>query len=431
MTICYYVIGRKYILQNPSPERPITGANRRLAFRLIQNTFGGLLIFSKTRSLRSIHMKKINVGLIGFGYIGKIHTIAYRDIALALGQPKAVPHLAALLRSRLDTESEAMQGAGFMLTTTDPDEFYAQALDMVDICTPNFLHLEQCQRAFQAGAAVYCEKPLAKDLEEALKLVEMAAQAQAITQVAFVMRYIPAIRQMKALIEAGEIGEVFSFRGHMYHGSYLDPNRPMSWRLRMSESGGGAFMDLGAHLVDLTHYLLGEVASVRADMRTFIGQRPIAKGSDKTETVDVDDWTTCVLELKRGAVGTIEATRMAAGAHEDSVFQVFGSKGALHYAESNPNSVRLYSLKRGDWITGPGDIPAIPGERPVDQLWPSGKYSQGSFTNAHLAAEYDFLLNVAENRPSQVDFRAGAAAQAVVEAATISARRGGELYKLE
>jgi predicted dehydrogenase len=376
-------------------------------------------------------MKKINVGLIGFGYIGKIHSIAYRGIALALSQPTVVPNLAALLRSRLDTEVEAMQSSGFEFCTANPDEFFAQPLDMVDICTPNFLHLELCQSAFQAGMAVYCEKPLANNLDEAIRLVEMAEQAHALTQVAFVMRYIPAIRQMKALIQAGEIGEVFSFRGHMFHGSYLDPNRPMSWRLRKAESGGGAFMDLGAHLVDLTHYLLGEVASVRASMRTFIGQRPSTKASDHKETVDVDDWTTCTLELKRGAVGTIEATRMAAGAHEDSGFQVFGSKGALHYAESNPNSVRMFSLKRGEWITGPADVPLLPEERPSNQLWPSGKFSQGSFTNAHLAAEYDFLLNVAENKSSQVDFRAGAAAQAVVEAATISAGRGGELYKLE
>ncbi len=152
-------------------------------------------------------MKKINVGLIGFGYIGKIHTIAYRDIALALSQPMAVPNLAALLRTRLDTEIEAMQSSGFGLFTTDPDEFYDQPLDMVDICTPNFLHLEQCQRAFQSSLAVYCEKPLANNLDEAHKLVEMAEQAHAITQVAFVMRYIPAIRQMKALIQAGEIGD--------------------------------------------------------------------------------------------------------------------------------------------------------------------------------------------------------------------------------
>jgi len=376
-------------------------------------------------------MKKINLGLIGFGYIGKVHTIAYRAIPLCIPQPAVTTNLAALLRSRLDTEVEAMHGAGFKRVTTSPDEFFAQPLDIVDICTPNDLHLEQCQHALQAGMAVYCEKPLTRTLEEARILAEQAEKSGAITQVAFVMRYLPAIRQMKALIEAGEIGRVLNFRAHMFHGSYLDPNRPMSWRLRRSESGGGAFMDLGAHLVDMTHYLLGSVASVRATMRTLIDERMTTKSGDRKEKVDVDDWMLVTLELSRGAVGVIEVTRMAAGASQASGFEVYGSQGALVYSETNPESVRYYNLKRGEWVNGPTRLAPLPGERPIEQIWPSGKYSQGFMTNAHLAAEYDLLLNVAENKPSQVDFKAAANTQAVVEAAYLSAERGGEVYRLE
>jgi predicted dehydrogenase len=376
-------------------------------------------------------MKKLNLGLIGFGYIGKIHTLAYRAIPLCHPQPAVMANLKALLRSRLDTDVEAMQEASFEMATSSPDEFFAQPLDIVDICTPNELHLEQCQRAFQAGMAVYCEKPLASTLKEARILAEGARKSGVITQVAFVMRYLPAIRQMKALIEAGELGQVFQFRAHMFHGSYLDPDRPMSWRLRRSQSGGGAFMDLGAHLVDMTHYLLGSVASVRATMRTLIGERYTSKGSERKEKVDVDDWMVATLELSSGAVGVIEVTRMAAGASQASGFEVYGSQGALIYTESNPDSVRYYNLKRGEWVNGPAKVPLVVGERPIEQLWPSGKYSQGFMTNAHLAAEYDLLLNVAEKRPSQIDFKAAADAQAVIEAAYLSAERGGEVYILE
>jgi predicted dehydrogenase len=105
-------------------------------------------------------MKTINVGLIGFGFIGKVHTIAYRSMPLCLSQPSVTANLMALLRSRLDTEREAMQAAGFGRCTTAPDEFYARPLQLVDICTRNNLHLEQCRRAIEAGMAVYCEKPL-------------------------------------------------------------------------------------------------------------------------------------------------------------------------------------------------------------------------------------------------------------------------------
>ena len=190
-------------------------------------------------------------------------------------------------------------------------------------------------------------------------------------------------------------------------------------------------MDLGAHLVDLTHYLLGRVASVRADMRTFIGERFTTKRGDRKEAVDVDDWALVKLELSNGAVGVIEVTRMAAGASQASGFEVYGSQGALIYAEANPESVRYFNLKRGEWINGPAHVPPAAGERPIEQLWPNAKYSQGSMVNSHMAAQYDLLLNVAENKPSQADFKAGAAAQAVVEAAYISAERGGSLYRLE
>jgi predicted dehydrogenase len=371
-------------------------------------------------------MKTIQIGLIGFGYIGKIHTLAYRAIPQCIRQPAVTPRLAALLRSRLDTDQAAMNEAGYQRCTTSPDEFFAQPLGLVDICTPNHLHLEQCRRALEARLPVYCEKPLAMSFEEARQLAEMAEKAGLITQVAFVLRYLPAIRQMKALLEAGEIGEPLHFRGHMFHGSYLDPDRPMSWRLRHSESGGGAFMDLGAHLVDLVHYLLGEVKAVRAQMRTFITERYDGKDPARRETVDVDDWTLCTLELARGAVGVIEVTRMAAGASAESGFEIYGDKGALVYRESHPDAIRYYSLRTGQWIDGPGVLPTPPGERPIDQTWPAAKYSQGTMTNLHMAAEYDLLLNLVENKPGSSDFRSAAKVQQVIEAAYCSAKRAGE-----
>jgi predicted dehydrogenase len=205
----------------------------------------------------------------------------------------------------------------------------------------------------------------------------------------------------------------------------------MSWRLRKSESGGGAFMDLGAHLVDLTCYILGNVNGVSARMRTLIAQRYSANGSNQLETVDVDDWALCTLELKNGATGVIEVTRMAAGASEESGFEIYGSKGALLYRESKPNAVYYFSLRKGEWVSGPKGIPPVVGERSVETLWPTSKYSQGMLTNAHLAAQYDLIRNIAENKPSLNDFHSASRVQRIIDAAYISAGRGGENYKLE
>jgi predicted dehydrogenase len=166
-------------------------------------------------------------------------------------------------------------------------------------------------------------------------------------------------------------------------------------------------------------------------MRTFIGERFASKKGDRKETVDVDDWALANLELSSGAVGVLEVTRMAAGANQASGFEVYGSQGALIYDESSPEFLRYFNLKRGEWVNGPAKVPPVAGERPIEQLWPNSKYSQGMMVNSHMAAQYDLLLNVAENKPSQADFKSAAAAQAVVEAAYISAERGGSLYRLE
>lgn len=373
--------------------------------------------------------KTFKVGLIGLGYIGQVHANAYQIIPLCFKKPAVTAHLAGVLRSKLNTEEALMDSLGFEVRTTDPEAFYAQRYDVVDICSPNFLHLEQARAAFEHGAHVYCEKPLALNLAEAREMAALADAAGVRTQVAFVLRFLPAIRQMKALVEAGEIGEVFHFRGQLLHGSYVNPARPMSWRLRNAQSGGGAFADLGAHLIDMARYMLGDVESVRAEMRTFIDKRAAPGGAKTFETVDVDDWALCTLQMAAGATGVIEAARMASGAPRVTSLALYGSKGSLVYEDSDPNHVRFFKVKTGRWSQGALDI-TPEGERPIAAIWPSGKYTQGVMTDVHLAAIYDFLWNIAEDKPSGVDIHAGLAVQEVLEASYRSAAQDGARIKL-
>jgi len=370
-------------------------------------------------------MKEIRVGLVGFGMIGKMHTLAYRSLVLSAKEPRVTPRLVALLRSQLSTGGTQATSSGFELVTTDPVQFYAQRPDAVDICTPNDLHFNQVKEALSAGAAVYCEKPLGLNYPESIALAELAQQSKAITQVAYTMRYSPGIRQMKKLLEDGLIGKVLHFRGFTYHASYLDQARPMSWRLRFDRSGGGAFQDLGIHLADLVLYLLGNVGRLHAEMRTFITQRPAAPGRLSMETVDVDDWMQCLVELSGGGTGTLEVSRQAAGSGETTRLEVYGSKGALIYSNEKPETASFYDVSQKEWHTSElvSGVPA--GERPIAETWPDKKFSQGDMLNRHLAEIHDFLLNVVEGRPSHVDFRAAARAQEIVEAAYHSARQGG------
>lgn len=375
-------------------------------------------------------MKTLRVGLIGLGYIGKIHAAAYRAIPLCFDAPPVVGEIGAVLRSRLDTEQALMARGGLGLVTQDMEAFFRQSLDLVDICTPNFLHCEQAKEALRRGLPVYCEKPLATDLGAARAMTEQARSAGVPTQVAFVLRYLPAVRQMKAMLEGGAIGEVLNCRAQMFHSGYLDPERPMSWRLRQRESGGGVLADLGAHLIDLVLYLLGEVASVRALTRTYIVERPTGRGSDRRERVDVDDWSHCVLELKTGPVCVLEVTRMAAGAAEATTFEVYGRGGSLLVRMNDPEAVHHFDLRSGRWSRGEIDAKPLVGGRPITGLWPSSKYSHGMMLNAHTAAAYDFLQCVAAGEPPTADFAAGLATQEVLEAAYRSAAEGGRAVDL-
>ena len=282
-------------------------------------------------------MKEVKIGLIGLGFIGRLHAQAYRTIPYVFSAPAVFPHLAAVLRTRTGGSSELIYSLGDPLVTTDPDEFFAALAGsqpaIVDICTPNHTHLPYARDALRRGLPVYCEKPLARSLAEAQEMTEADGAAHVPTHVAFMLRYLPAVRQVKALVEGGALGRLFHFRAFMFHGSYLDPERPTAWRLAREYSGGGSLADLGSHLIDLLRYFLGEVAWVRAETRTFIKDRPAGAGSGESQArvpIDVDDWACLTLAFKNGAVGTLETTRMAAGARDDTAISLFGSRGSAH-----------------------------------------------------------------------------------------------------
>jgi predicted dehydrogenase len=373
--------------------------------------------------------KTLNVGIMGLGFIGRVHVNAYHAIPLCFPAAAVTARMGALLRSHSGSD-EFVKTAGFGLVTTSVEEFFTAPLDLVDICTPNALHEPEALAAIERGLPVYCEKPLARSLAEARRMAEAAEKKGVLTHSAFVLRYIPAIRQIKTLIESGELGEIFNFRAHMFHASYLDVNRPMSWRLRQAQSGGGVFADLGAHLVDIVIYLMGGVAAVRAEARTFIKERPMVKGDSRLEKVDVDDWMQCTLELQRGTIGLLEVTRMAAGAGEETTLEIFGSKGAVAFHIAQPDTVRYFDARRGQWLQGNLGTPAPVGERPLETIFPNAKFSQGMMTNVHLASVYDFLQCIVEGKPSALSFKTAVGVQEVLEAAYTSAARGGERLTL-
>ena len=372
----------------------------------------------------------LRVGIIGLGYIGKVHAHCYQSLPHCFPDSKIQAQLVSVLRSGIGRDKKFLHSLGNPLETTSTDNFFSQNLDLVDVCSPNEFHHDQVKAALEKGIAVYCEKPLGLNLSQVRESSLAAKSAGVLTHTAFTMRYAPAVQQAKAILAAGALGEIFNFRIHYFHNSYMDPMRPISWRLKKATSGGGSLADLGIHMIDMVIHLLGDVDWVRCQTRTFITQRPLAAGISQMGEVDVDDWALCVMGLKSKAEGSIEVTRMSGGLGDSCRVEIFGSLGSIEIDFSQSGAVRFYDQRRKQYQLGCEGFALPAGERPLGTLLPQHKLSLGWFKDAHLGSIYDFLLDILEKKDSSANFEAALKAQEVLEAAYLSADHNSEKVNL-
>ncbi len=211
---------------------------------------------------------RLRFGLIGSGYMGRAHAIALQSAAAAFGADYAV-ECATLADVTLEQAKRAAESLGFAAATADWRAIVADPrIDVVDICTPNHLHAEMALAAIAAGKHVYCEKPLALDMREAATIVEAARRAKVCNVIGFNYICNPMVQVAREMIAAGELGEVVGFRGSYLEDYMSDPAVPYSWRCRRKLAGAGALADLGSHLINMGHFLLGPIARVNANLRT-------------------------------------------------------------------------------------------------------------------------------------------------------------------
>ncbi len=290
-------------------------------------------------------LKTLRVGMIGHGFMGKMHGHAYRSLPFYYDPPPAKIVLAGVATNTETSWKRAVEEWEYEFGTTDYSEICTRDdIDIVDCCTPNCHHKDVLICALEHGKHVYMDKPLSCTLDEAKEMSACARQHPGqITQMAFQYRFIPAILRAKELIDSGALGQIFSARVCYLHAGYVDPKRPFSWRLDTAISGkGGALFDLGAHVVDLTRYLLGDITEVFHLGETFVKERPAADDPSKKIPVEVDDVSLLTFRLKNGGIGTLESSRFATGVQDEVRFEAHGSKGAIRFNLMQPNYLEFY-----------------------------------------------------------------------------------------
>jgi predicted dehydrogenase len=369
-------------------------------------------------------MDRIGIGLVGYGGIGRIHTLSYKDLPMLY--PGALPSLmlTAVCTSRQETAAAAAKEGGYAAWFTDVEELVRQdSVTVIDCCTPNDQHRRTLLAAIKAGKHVYCEKPLALNGTEAREIAREAEKAGVSVGMTFNYRFVPAILRAKRMIMDGLLGEVYSFRAEYFHTGYQDPQRPLAWRMRKEISGGGALVDLGSHLVDLVRYLLGEMEAVRAVTRTYISKRPIERGSRTLGDVTVDDAAWLEVRLVAGGFGTIEVSRFATGSLDDLNLEIFGSKGALRFSLMDANWLYWFDATKASGFQG--------GDQGWQRLETVQHYHGAStpparailgWTRTHAECQYAFLHAVAEGKKPELGIQDGMRAQLVLDAAYESAR---------
>ena len=368
---------------------------------------------------------EVGVGMLGYAFMGKAHTNGYKKIPYMMYPPPAVPRLVSICGRNEDAVAEAARRYGYEGYHTDWREMLQDdRIHMLDNSGPNGMHAEPSIAAVQAGKHVLCEKPLARSAEEAKQMLDAATKAGVKHMVAFNYRFVPAVRQMRELIESGALGQIYHFRA-VYLQEWIMPHYDMGmiWRLSKDAAGSGALGDLGAHIIDLGRFLVGEMKSVGAMTRTFIDERPSADGSG-TGKVDVDDAFVSVVEFENGAIGTLEASRFAAGRKNYEIVEINGEKGTLRFNLERLNELEVFWIGEQPKETqGFHNVMVTEGFHPWwENWWPQGHIIGWEHSFVHELTHFlDCIANDKDVAPYGATFEDGYRAAAVCDAILESA----------
>jgi predicted dehydrogenase len=358
-------------------------------------------------------MAEIGIGMLGYAFMGKAHSNAFKTIEYMTWPPPLVPKLVGIVGRDANAVEEARERFGYEYATNDWREVVEDGrIGLFDNGGPNSLHAEPTVAAAEAGKHVVCEKPLGRDAGESYDIWQRVAATGVKHLCGFNYRFVPAVRLAREMIDAGELGEVRHFRARYLQDWGDDPSLD-TWRFQPSEAGSGALGDLMTHVVDLSRYLNGEPSSVQGFAHTFIADR------------QVDDAVEAAVQFENGSIGTLEATRFAHGRRNAFQWEINGTKGSLAFDMERMNELEVFRAD-GDRARGFRRVLVTETNHPFwEHWWPPGHIIGWGDTFVHEL--HHMLRAIAEDTdvgPHGATFEDGYRASEICDAIVRSGESG-------
>lgn len=367
-------------------------------------------------------MKKLNIGLIGAGFMGKAHSVAYSNMPKFFWPAPAMPILKTICDIEPTIAKESKDRFGFQQYCTDWKNIINDPeIDAVSICTPNDSHAEIAIAALKAGKHVLCEKPIASTSDDAKAMAEVAESVKEqgiVSMCAYQYRRVPAIELAKKFIDEGSIGKILNVRATYLQSWSADPASPLSWRFQKQIAGAGTLGDIASHVIDISQFLAGDIEKVVSTVNTYITERPIQEGGVdllgtvklgadvKKSPVDVDDENMFLVKFKNGAVGSIEATRNAWGRNNFITVEVHGTEGSLYFNYERLNELQVCFSKDPDDRRGFKTIYTGPAHFHGEVTWniPGMNIGYGELKTIEI---YEFIKAIVEKKQPSTTFSVG------------------------
>lgn len=364
----------------------------------------------------------MNIGLIGFGNMGRAHAWSVENLKYYYSVLPFHAEIRGVCTAHSKTAAAACEHYQLGRVYNTQEEMLADPdIDVIDICTPNILHYETLKKALEAGKHIYCEKPLCVTADEAFEIAALAKKKGKTCAVVFNTRFLLPVMRAKELVDAGRLGRILSFRGAFLHSSAADPEKNAGWKQNREICGGGVLFDLGSHTIDLIQYLCGSFTEVSGLGQIAYSHRRGMDGNVWETNADEAFYMTA--KLACGACGTISVGKIMCGTNDDHSFEIYGERGSIRFDLMQPNFLWFYDHTAPQSERGYTKIECCGRYPSPGGVFPGVKAPVG-WLRGHIGSMYNFLNAVYCGTPVSPSFDEAAHVQAVMEAAYLSDKTG-------